>query len=238
MLFGIATMSLNKYYKIFLVVFGFVAMTGEAFAGSAPLPPATTAAITSGETIAPQGWSNFCRKYPADCNVPALHAKKLALTPQLWSTIVEVNSSVNQAITPVSDWSHWGVEESWDYPNDGKGDCEDYALMKRKILINAGIPRQSLMITVVINRRKEGHAVLMLATDLGDFILDNQSETVLPWDQTEYRYIERQSAENPNIWVSLHDAGGEMVVASRSTDPDAEPQSAKPAKSKKAQAGS
>ncbi len=30
---------------------------------------------------------------------------------------------------------HWGVIEKWSYPEDGYGDCEDYALLKRRMLM-------------------------------------------------------------------------------------------------------
>lgn len=40
---------------------------------------------------------------------------------------------------PVSDLDNYGSEEVWAYP-EGSGDCEDYALEKRKRLSGAGLP--------------------------------------------------------------------------------------------------
>jgi predicted transglutaminase-like cysteine proteinase len=47
--------------------------------------------------------------------------------------------------------------------------------------------------------------VLTVKTDKGEFILDNQNETVLSWSESGYRFVKRQSQANPNIWVTLGD---------------------------------
>jgi predicted transglutaminase-like cysteine proteinase len=117
--------------------------------------------------------------------------------------IERVNQWVNANITPMSDMEHWGVIDQWDYPTDGKGDCEDYALMKRKLLIEEGLPRQALLMTVVKDLNNEGHAVLTLKTNRGDFVLDNMRDDVRPWTQTGYRFVKRQSQTNENVWVSI-----------------------------------
>ena len=105
----------------------------------------------------------------------------------------------------MTDLEHWGVVERWSYPDDGYGDCEDYVLLKRRMLIQAGWPRQALLITVVRDKRGDGHAVLTVKTDKGEFILDNQHEEILLWSETSYRFVKRQSQTDPNVWVSLGD---------------------------------
>ena len=42
--------------------------------------------------------------------------------------------------------------------------------------MQAGWPRQALLITVVRDKKGDGHAVLTVKTDKGEFILDNQNE--------------------------------------------------------------
>ncbi len=79
----------------------------------------------------------------------------------------------------------------------GKGDCEDYVLLKRRMLMQAGWPREALLITVVRDKKGDGHAVLTVKTDKGDFILDNQAENVLLWSETGYRFVKRQSQSDP-----------------------------------------
>ena len=127
------------------------------------------------------------------------------LTAKAWKDLVRVNNWVNDTIKPVTDLEHWGVVERWSYPDDGYGDCEDYVLLKRRMLIQAGWPREALLITVVRDKKGDGHAVLTVKTDKGDFILDNQDEDVLLWSDTGYRFVKRQSQTDPNIWVSLGD---------------------------------
>ena len=125
------------------------------------------------------------------------------LTAKAFKDLVSVNRYVNESVKPMTDLEHWGTIEKWSYPDDGYGDCEDYVLLKRRLLIQAGWPREALLITVVRDRRDEGHAVLTVKTDRGEFILDNQVEGILPWFETGYRFVKRQSQKDPNVWVSL-----------------------------------
>jgi predicted transglutaminase-like cysteine proteinase len=104
------------------------------------------------------------------------------------------------------------VIERWSYPDDGYGDCEDYALLKRRMLIESGWPREALLLTVVRGER-EGHAVLTVTTDKGDYVLDNINSDVLLWSNTSYRFIKRQSEYDPNVWVSLGDSAPAIATA-------------------------
>ena len=79
--------------------------------------------------------------------------------------MVKVNAWVNESIKPMTDLEHWGVVERWNYPDDGYGDCEDYVLLKRRMLMQAGWPREALLITVVRDQKGDGHAVLTVKTD-------------------------------------------------------------------------
>lgn len=181
----------------------------------AAYPPAATQAVTLGETRIPIGWIDFCARYRKECAVQPSTARQVELTPQVWKLLVKVNASVNAAIEPISDIDHWGVAERWDFAEDGKGDCEDYVLLKRRELIAAGLPREALLITVVRDKKDEGHAVLTVKTDRGDFVLDNQEERVLPWTATGYRFTKRQSQETPNRWVDLQGGPAPAATASR-----------------------
>ena len=115
------------------------------------------------------------------------------LTPKAWADMVKVNDWVNDNIKPMTDLEHWGVVERWNYPDDGYGDCEDYVLLKRRMLMQAGWPREALLITVVRDKKGDGHAVLTVKTNRGEFILDNQEAEILAWNKTGYRFVKRQS---------------------------------------------
>jgi predicted transglutaminase-like cysteine proteinase len=155
---------------------------------------------------APIGWVEFCAANAGECATTPSAPRDIVLTPTALKDLVSVNRYVNDTIKPMTDIDHWGTIERWSYPDDGYGDCEDYALLKRRLLIRAGWPREALLLTVVRDRHDEGHAVLTVKTDRGEFILDNQVEEVLPWYETGYRFIKRQSQRDPNLWVNLGDS--------------------------------
>ena len=157
------------------------------------------------ETRAPIGWIDFCTQNARDCAGGPTQARDVVLTPKAWRDLVQVNNWVNNAIKPMTDLDHWGVVEKWSYPDDGYGDCEDYVLLKRRMLLQAGWPREALLITVVRDRKDEGHAVLTVKTDKGDYVLDNQAENIVLWSDAGYRFVKRQSQSDPNVWVSLGD---------------------------------
>jgi predicted transglutaminase-like cysteine proteinase len=154
---------------------------------------------------APTGWVEFCADNPSECRGGTSQPRDIVLSQTAWRDLLRVNRWVNETVKPLSDMDHWGVLERWSLPTDGYGDCEDYALLKRKILLDAGWARQALLITVVRDRRGEGHAVLTVKTDRGEFILDNQNESVVAWTETGYRFVKRQSQSDPNVWVMLEE---------------------------------
>jgi predicted transglutaminase-like cysteine proteinase len=164
---------------------------------------AATYASIGPDTSVPFGWVDFCLRYRGECT-DAYHAPAtIDLTPEAMKKIQQINAYVNKSIEPVTDMEHWGVVDQWDYPTDGKGDCEDFALMKRRMLIASGFPRQALLMTVVKERNGDGHAILTVKTSRGEFVLDNLSDAVKPWNATSYRFVKRQSQENENVWVAI-----------------------------------
>ena len=125
---------------------------------------------------------------------------------------VAVNASVNRTIVPVTDEELYQVAEYWTYPQ-GYGDCEDIALEKRRELIDDGWDPSTLLMAVVREANGNGHAVLMVRTDRGDLVLDNQDGMVLVWTETPYQFVKRQSQANPGQWVDIVDNRGIAIVA-------------------------
>jgi predicted transglutaminase-like cysteine proteinase len=183
---------------------GAAAASTHADANAGTRAPQHGSFLTEGHvTTVPIGWKQFCADYHGECDGGDLTARDVVLSQKSWADLKRVNAWVNDKIQPMTDMEHWGVVEHWDYPDDGYGDCEDYVLFKRKLLIQAGWPRQALLITVVRDRNGDGHAVLTVKTDKGEFILDNQNEEIVSWQDTGYRFVKRQSQINQNIWVLL-----------------------------------
>ncbi|WP_062226373.1 transglutaminase-like cysteine peptidase [Aureimonas frigidaquae] len=166
----------------------------------------------TGPTSQPVGHYVFCQSYPDQC-VPNAKVRKAPMNDATWRLLLEVNSVVNTSITPKTDMEMHGVPELWSYP-ETEGDCEDFALLKQFMLERAGLPRSALLITVVRQPNGEGHAVLTVRTDAGDYILDNLDERVLAWNDTPYRFLKRQSEGDWGQWAGIADDRDMMLVGS------------------------
>ena len=165
-------------------------------------------------TRAPIGWIDFCNDNPTECGNGASQPRDIVMSQAAWRDLNKVNHWVNENVKPMTDMDHWGVIEKWSLPTDGYGDCEDYVLLKRKMLIDAGWPREALLITVVRDRNGDGHAVLTVKSDKGEYILDNETSDILLWSDTGYRFVKRQSQADPNTWVSLGEPRNAPATAS------------------------
>ena len=168
----------------------------------AALPPSSRALEKRGTATPLPAWVGFCKESPTECAVDRTDSDMITLTPDVWRLLVSVSGSVNRHIAPIIDQQRWGVADRWVFPDDGSGDCEDYQLLKRKILVERGLPRRALRMTVVLDEQGEGHALLMVRTDRGDYVLDNKTDAVLSWHETAYVYVKRES-QNRIGWVSL-----------------------------------
>jgi predicted transglutaminase-like cysteine proteinase len=161
-------------------------------------------APVAGQTSIPIGHSEFCKVNSHECGPFARVVGAVDLDEGLWQQLVEVNNTFNRTIVPVTDEDLYQVEELWTYPA-GYGDCEDIALAKRRQLIDAGWEPSTLLMAVVRESNGNGHAVLMVRTDRGDLVLDNQDGMVRVWTETPYQYIKRQSQEHAAVWVDIID---------------------------------
>ena len=174
----------------------------EAQPIAVPASPSRPVATRNHPVTSVPAWIRFCQQRPDECAVFSSGPTTITLTPQAWETLTRINRQVNAAIRPMTDMVHWGVEDHWGLAEDGYGDCEDYQLVKRRHLVAAGFSRRALRMTAVIDGDGEPHAVLMVRTDRGDFILDNKRDTVLPWRRTGYVYLQREGSTRAT-WVSL-----------------------------------
>jgi len=154
-----------------------------------------------GPATAPFGYRAFCDRHRLDCVLPS-QRKRIDLTSQRWDDLETINLIVNRTVTPISDADLYGSAEVWAYPGRA-GDCEDYVLLKRRMLMKRGWPASALLITVVRDEFGEGHAVLTARTTSGDLILDNRLDDVVAWHALPYEFIKRQSSVNPMSWVAL-----------------------------------
>ncbi len=168
---------------------------------------------TRAQADTPAGFVSFCLRFPDQCEVGSNANQKIAIDDKSWRLLNTVNTSVNEAIWPEDDLHHYGRAEYWTIPTDGLGDCDDYAVTKRKELHDAGLPELALRIAVVDSAKSGRHAVLTVATDKGDFVLDNLNADIVAWNATDYRWIERQDGADPMKWVALGKPDTQMAAA-------------------------
>lgn len=199
---------MNKIVISILLAMGACSLTANAV-------QAQSNVALGAATSPPIGWVQFCNEHSEDCANRSLKPRTIALSESNWRAIVRINADVNREIIAMTDQEQWGMPEHWSYPTSGKGDCEDYVLEKRRRLVEAGFPLNTLLITVVRDHKGDGHAVLTVKTDRGDFVLDNQVGKILAWKETGYRFIKRQSDENPMRWVSLGGIDTRTVASQR-----------------------
>lgn len=188
-------------------------------------PPSASAMRVGGPTRAPIGFVRFCRTWPEECtsqNETAAVAAEAApaaagansalpaLTAAAWRELQRIDAEVDRDIIPMRDPLASGSRDLWSLA-PASGDCEDYALTKRHRLLEAGWPAAALLVAVVRDELRGPHAVLVVRTDRGDMILDNLSARIVPWHKLPYRWIKRQSAHNPKLWVKLDGYADEMV---------------------------
>ncbi|MFB2565694.1 transglutaminase-like cysteine peptidase [Rhizobium sp. IMFF44] len=199
-----------------LVAASFLFVAGLLFSTATTAKPVANTAAAHAHQFArevteasvPVGWTSFCKAQPAECVAGQKSVEFVNLDHDRWEQLQQINSLVNHEIEGVGDNDHYGIYKLgiinwWTYPDDGAGNCNDYVLLKKKLLVEAGWPRSALLLTVVLDTHNEGHLVLMARTNDGDLILDNLTDTVKNWNGTGYTFIKRQTADNPNDWVRL-----------------------------------
>jgi predicted transglutaminase-like cysteine proteinase len=185
---------------------GLLLLSGAALANPAAAPRgqdyASPFVRVFGLTQPPYGFVHFCERMPRACAPGQQEEQRFLASPERQAELDAINRAVNHEIEPVTDIDLYGVTDYWTIPST-KGDCEDYVLLKRKLLMELGWPASALLITVVRDERGEGHAVLTARTAQGDFILDNKTDEVKVWHRTRYDFVMRQSYLNPRVWMSL-----------------------------------
>jgi len=178
---------------------------------------ALTSAAAAGRLVASDpapplpAWIIFCEQHASECMVDVAKPEIMPMTNNTLQIIEAVNHHVNRSISPRRDLDHWGKIDQWDLPTDGEGDCEDYQLLKRKLLVEAGLPRRAMRMPV-IDETGQGHAVLTIRTADGDLILDNRVDAVLRVHEVAYEFIKRESSHAVE-WLFLEREAAVAVVA-------------------------
>lgn len=186
--------------------------TGARAQTASVLPAAHAPSATGTPIKAPPGFRDSCARLGWLCasDDPAAQAPDARPidADRLLELAETVNRRVNRAVTQLSDPENYGVAEYWTLPVNGQGDCEDFVLQKYKDLLDAGVPARNLSVAIVLDRRGDNHAVLVLRHPSGDLVLDSLTSHVVPWHRSGYRFLAMQAAEDKSRW--------EIVAATRS----------------------
>jgi len=159
-----------------------------------------------GKAFAPPAFASFCTREPKLCSTKG-GAKTVALRPDKASELQQVNRAVNARIRERSDIANVGKDDDWRVPA-GYGDCEDFAILKKRELLKRGWPASALLLTVA-RYHGAGHTVLTVRTSEGDLVLDNMTNSVRDWSRTPYDYFARQSQSNGSRWERI--GGAEAI---------------------------
>ena len=195
-----------------VLALGMAVPAGAQTLAALPANPSFAEPLGAAKPIA--AWVSFCQSYAAECAVDRSEPARIILTAATWAQIVAVNKRVNKSVRAMTDMDHLGTPDRWDLAEDGIGDCEDFQLLKRHLLAAAGLPKRAMRMTVVIDEKGEGHAVLTLITDKGDLVLDNKTSQILPWHRTGYVFVKRES-QDATAWVSLGGISSPVTTANR-----------------------
>lgn len=157
-----------------------------------------------GNAPAPAGAQAICEIYDWACAWSGDGA--MPASEQL-KRVSDVNARVNRSVRPIEDARQYGVTERWALPTRVGGDCEDFALLKKRELVSVGVDPNRLLIATVLDRNRDPHAVLVYRSDKGDLVLDNLTDQIRTWRDTHYVFLQMQDPDRPGGWVNVFVSG-------------------------------
>ena len=117
------------------------------------------------------------------------------------SVAERINSDVNASVTWMSDSEQYDTPEYW-VEAGTIGDCEDYALRKRELLLKAVFARKDLHLACCWVETGDYHCVLLCNTSKGWFVLDNRYPFPTPPKQLPYKW-DKALDEVDGKWYEL-----------------------------------
>ena len=194
----------RRFPSIGFAMFAGALAVGGADARSRPLPDSNslTPIAEATPTLAPFQHVRFCLRYPSDCKTTPTESERIDLDAETSELLMRVNQSVNKSIIPTPKSYGPNLGDGWTIAPD-MGDCNDYAVTKRHQLLESGLPSKALRLSVVKTASGIGHLVLVVVTTKGDFVMDNLTEVIRPWQSTDYHWLKIQSAADSKFWYEV-----------------------------------
>jgi predicted transglutaminase-like cysteine proteinase len=204
----------RRFPSILFAIFVGTTTLGSADARSrSPQDSTLTTPIEGASpTLAPFQHVRFCLRYPSDCKSNPADNDRIDLNTETSAALKRVNHSVNMSIIPTPKSYGSNLGDGWTIAPIA-GDCNDYAVTKRHELLESGLPSKALRLSVVTTQSGIGHLVLVVVTTKGDLVLDNLTEVIRPWQNTDYHWLKIQSATDAKFWYEVKAADPSMAQA-------------------------
>jgi predicted transglutaminase-like cysteine proteinase len=152
--------------------------------------------------LPPLGHTQFCARYPRDCDRTS--NRNIASIPfgERWPQLNFINAMINAVIAPKA--GDPAIDSDW-LIGPAEGNCNDYAVTKRHLLLEAGWPASALLLAEVVRvTTGEHHLILIVRGTNSDFVLDNLRPFIVGLAETrdDYLWLRVESAENPRFWTT------------------------------------
>lgn len=171
-------------------------------------------------------WTGMFERFNASLNSSSGQAEMVAFKRDLevlkGLPLDKMAASVNEMMNKkryVSDSDNYGKNDYWATPVEFMqrgGDCEDYAIAKYTALRALGVPENRLRIAIVQDLQKNvPHAILVVYTDQGPILLDNQLKSTVKAEKISH-YKPIFSINQEAWWLHTMPKNGLTRVASAS----------------------
>lgn len=134
---------------------------------------------------------------------------EIVLTDQRYDTMKRVNREGNR-VRWTEDKELWNQIDRWEFPVEVRGtlreDCDGITLYKMRALIDEGFDPNSLLFIICYTETNEGHAILCVRTDRGDFFLDNRYQDVMTLKKLRdigYKFLYRSNGNMLGLWEKI-----------------------------------
>jgi predicted transglutaminase-like cysteine proteinase len=171
--------------------------------------------VEASPVLAPFQHVRFCLRYPDECKSNVTENERIDLSDDTLKLLDHVNRDINAAINPMTKGYGSNVQDGWTI-SPSMGDCNDYAVTKRHELLQSGLPAKALRLSVVQTASGIGHLVLVVVTTKGNLVLDNLTENIRSWQNTNYRWLKIQSATDARFWYEVKAPNATVSQADRS----------------------
>lgn len=127
----------------------------------------------------------FCLEYADACG--AERSRTVAYTNKLRTQLASVNRFVNREMPDIR-----ARREFLSLTAMSAGG-EDHAMMKRRLLIKAGVPAEALTLATANNAEGRRHSVLIVATSHGEMILDHHTSVIVKRRDSGYSFASAEA---------------------------------------------